>query len=104
MANSVVVSEDYTIGYLVPVQNRDFVADRYLTKVISEKGIANIDYLSFNPPHSHYIYHNETAISAKRGESFTLNLMASPDKKDGMQWCQAIILVDWNQDYDFGIK
>ncbi len=101
MANSVVSAADYTIGYLIPVQNRGVVSDRFLTKIKTKKVVKNINYTSSAPPASHYIYHKEAAVSAARGKSFNLNITASPDKKDGMQWCQAIILVDWNQDFDF---
>ena len=101
MANSLMSSASYTIGYSIPVEYRPVGPDRYVTKITTEEGQTNIDYTSLTPPPSHYIYHNSTVVTVKRGNSFDLNLTALPDQSDGLQWCQAIILVDWNQDYDF---
>ncbi len=101
MANSTVVSATYTIGYVIPGQYMAVGPDRYLTNVTTEDGIANIDYAASTAPASHYIYHKETSVSAVQGKTFKLNLTALPDQADGLQFCQAIILVDWNQDYDF---
>ncbi|HOG19867.1 MAG TPA: exo-alpha-sialidase [Salinivirgaceae bacterium] len=101
MANSLMSTASYTIGYSIPIEYRPVGPDRYVTKITTEEGQTNIDYTSLTPPPSHYIYHNATAVTAKRGNSFNLNLTALPDQSDGLQWCQAIILVDWNQDYDF---
>ena len=101
MANSIISSAEYIIGYSIPGELRPVGDDRYLTKITTEGGQTNINYSASTPPSSHYIYHNETAVTAKRNNSFQLNLTALSGQSDGLQWCQAIILVDWNQDYDF---
>ncbi len=101
MANSAILSVSYTIGYVVPGQNRSVGADRYVTSASTTGGASNISYSAASVPASHYIYHSANNVTASRGEVFTLNLTALPGQTDGLQWCQTIILVDWNQDFDF---
>lgn len=101
MANSVVSSVDYIIGYVIPGQLRPVADDRYLTAASTEGGITNISYAATAAPESHYIRHTETIATAVKGDTLLLNLTALPGQEDGLQWCQAIILADWNRDFDF---
>ena len=100
-ADSKIATASYAIGYTIPVQNRVVGADRYLTKVSTDGGVTNLDYSVTSAPNSNYIFYNTTKITASQGKSFTLNISAYPGQADGLQFCQAIILVDWNRDYDF---
>ncbi|MHB9054947.1 MAG: exo-alpha-sialidase [Paludibacteraceae bacterium] len=101
MANSTVTTTDYTLGYIIPIQYRAVGAERYLTAITTTNAGANINYAASATPASYYIYYNTEAVTSERLKSFTLNLTALPGQTDGLQWCQAIILVDWNKDYDF---
>ena len=101
MANSIISSANYTIGYLVPGQNRATIAERYVTAATTTGANTNINFTASAPPASHYLYYNTEAVTMEKGKSFTLNLTSLPGQTDGMQWCQAIILADWNKDYDF---
>ena len=101
MANSVIASAVYTIGYLIPAQNRPTIPERYVTAATTTGGSTNINYAASTAPASYYTYYNAEAVTAEKEKSFTLNLTALPGQTDGMQWCQAIILADWNRDYDF---
>lgn len=101
MANSVVTSVDYLIGYVVPGQKRAVGPERYVTSATTTGGNTNISYSTASAPTSYYVYHTETVVNAKRGELFTLHLNALSGQQDGLQWCQVIILADWNQDFDF---
>lgn len=87
-------------SYNIPELAGSLGPDRYITSAATTGGITNIDYLADAAPGSHYIYHTENGVTAKQGTVFTLNLTAFANPFD-LEWCQAIILVDWNQDFDF---
>lgn len=102
MANSVVVSNSYTIGWLIPEQIVAVGNDRYAVSITTTNADKNnINYSASTAPASHYIYHNSETIEAKAGSNFTLNLEALKNQGDGFQWCQVIILADWNRDFTF---
>lgn len=101
MANSVVAQEEYTIGWSIPKQGRVVGADRYVVSATTEGAITNLNYTADTPPSSHYILHTKEVITADPGSTFTLKLEGLKGEGDGLQWCQAIILVDWNRDLTF---
>ncbi len=100
MANSVVTSKEYTIGWIVPEEARPAIDQRYATSITTENADANINYTSSKVPASYYVLIPEL-IEVQQGQTFTLNLEGLKNQGDGLQWCQAIILVDWNRDFTF---
>ncbi len=100
MANSIVASEQYTIGWVVPEEARPAIAQRYATSITTTDADVNLNYTSTEVPASYYVF-NTDLIEVKRGQTFTLNLEGLKNQQDGLQWCQAIILVDWNRDFTF---
>ncbi len=100
MVNSYIISKNYIIGWPIPTQKRHVGDDRYLTNISTENATQNIEYKANKAPNSHYIF-IENQIKTKAKESFILKTSALKNQTDGMQFCQAIILVDWNKDYDF---
>lgn len=100
MANSVITQEEYIIGWSIPNQARAVGADRYVVSATTEGAIANLNYAADTPPNSYYILH-DGYIETEQGSTFTLKLEGLKNQEDGLQWCQAIILVDWNRDLTF---
>lgn len=99
--NSDITSAEYIYGWDIPTQARGTIDQRYLTSAKTEGADVNLNFTSNTPPALHYVSYNNEVIEAKKGSSFTLNLNSLEDQTDGLQWCQAIILVDWNRDFDF---
>ncbi len=101
MLPSKVASARYIFGWEVPGQARETTNDRYLTSATTSGAVSNINYTASAAPNSYYTYYNEEPVRVTPGSAFTLNLEALKGQSDGLQWSQAIILVDWNRDLDF---
>lgn len=99
--NSGVTSAEYIYGWDVPAQARGTIDQRYVTSATTEGADANLNFTAATPPPSYFVSYNDEIIEAKTGSTFTLNLNALEGQTDGLEWCQAIILVDWNRDFDF---
>ena len=99
--NSSVTVADYIYGWDVPGQNRGTIDQRYLISAKTEGADVNLNFAASSPPATHFVSYNNEIIEAKTGSTFTLKLNALEGQTDGLQWCQAIILIDWNRDYDF---
>lgn len=99
--SSSATSAQYVYGWDIPAQNRGTIDQRYLTRAFTEGATVDLDFKASTPPAAHYVSYNDEIIEANAGSSFTLNLNAFEGQGDGLEWCQAIILADWNGDYDF---
>lgn len=99
--NSEIISAEYIYGWDTPAQARGTIDQRYLASAKTEGADVNLNFTTNSPPALHFVSYNNEVIEAKTGSTFTLNLNGLEDQTDGLQWCQAIILVDWNRDFDF---
>ncbi len=100
LETSEIASETYNIGWVVPGQKRPVGSDRYVVSATTEDAEKNIIYLADKAPASYYTL-NSGLIEVKKGKTFTLKLEGLKNQNDGLQYCQAIILVDWNRDFKF---
>ena len=101
LAPSNVSSAYYVFGWEVPAETIKVGADRYVISAITENASTNINYSASSAPTSHYIYYDVNPITVTPGTSFTLKMKGLEGQSDGLQWCQVIILADWNKDLDF---
>ncbi|ODU59076.1 MAG: hypothetical protein ABT12_01490 [Paludibacter sp. SCN 51-9] len=101
MAPSLPAEATYVYGWALPGENRAATAQRYLTSATTSGARVNLDYSAPGVPAAYFVAYNEQVISVEPESEFTLNLEALKGQNDGLQWCQAIVLVDWNRDFDF---
>jgi sialidase-1 len=101
LAPSVTAEATYIYGWALPGQNRATTSQRYLISAATSGAQVNLDYSTSVVPGAYFVAYNEQVISVKSDSEFTLNLEALKGQTDGLQWCQAIVLVDWNRDFDF---
>jgi hypothetical protein len=101
MAPSVMSEATYVYGWALPGENRGATIQRYLTSATTTGAVHNLDYQTEEVPPLYFVAYNDQVITVQPGSDFTLNLEALRGQTDGLQWSQAIILADWNRDFDF---
>ncbi len=101
LEDSEIATQLYSIGWVIPGEHRSVGADRYVLSATTEGADINLNYVANKAPASYYTYYTDQVITVKQGSTFTLNLEGLKNQNDGLQFCQAIILVDWNRDFTF---
>lgn len=101
MAPSIHTEASYVYGWALPGENRATTSQRYLVSATTTNASENLAYETTLAPASYFVAYNDQIIKVRPGTDFTLNLEALKAQTDGLQWCQAIVLVDWNRDFDF---
>lgn len=101
MVSSNVASASYIFGWEVPGETIKVGQDRYVVAAKTEGALTNLNYSTNTPPALYYIYYDAEPITVSPGSTFTLKMNGLEGQTDGLQWCQVIILADWNKDLDF---
>lgn len=101
MVPSLLSEATYVYGWALPGENRATIAQRYLISASTSNAVENLAYEASVAPATYFVAYNDQVIKVRPGSGFTLNLEALKGQTDGMQWCQAILLADWNRDFDF---
>lgn len=101
MAPSLSAEATYVYGWALPGDNRATIAQRYLVTASTTGASVELDYKAPSVPATYFVSYNDQVITVKPNSEFTLNLEALKGQTDGLQWCQAIVLADWNRDFDF---
>lgn len=101
MAPSLLAEATYVYGWALPGENRATINQRYLISASTVNAQENLAYRTSVVPASYFVAYNDQVIKVQPYTDFTLQLEALKSQTDGLQWCQAIVLADWNRDFDF---